>query len=237
MPASPEHQPNAMLARLLAERGWSYRDFSRHYAEQCVREGRESRRPTVTTISRWVNGRQRPVPENLYILRRLFGVSTDAQLGFDHERGPTGASPTPTDRAVDLVSEPISERLARALRRPSSVDATLLDDLEQRTRQLDRADRRDGAGRTFGEVMTHLGRITVLLEGASDERHHRRLAVLAGDAAQLAAWLAFDLRHFECAEVYSGLVLQAAGGSSAPTAAASKPMSRSTVAASNRPSI
>jgi hypothetical protein len=101
--------------------------------------------------------------ENLHILRKLLGASTDEQLGFGSRAGPQASPPAAGGGMADQISEPISERLTRALRRPSSVDATLLDDLEQRTRQLDRADRRDGARRTFGEVVAHLGRITVLL--------------------------------------------------------------------------
>jgi len=208
--ASQGYEPNEVLAGLLAERGWSYRDLGRHYADQCARQGRLPTRPSITTISRWINGRQRPTPENLHILRKLFGVSTDEQLGFRSHSGPAASLPAAGGDGADQMSEPISQRLARALQRPSIVDATLLDDLVQRTRQLDRADRRYGARRTFGEVVAHLGRITVLLEGAPDERTHRRLAVLAGDAAQLSAWLAFDLHDFDRAAVYSGLVLQAA---------------------------
>ena len=210
MPAGHEHEPNDVLAGLLVERGWSYRDLGRHYADQCAREGRPPTRPSLTTISRWINGRQRPTPENLYVLRRLFGASTDEQLGFRSPGRPAARPPAAGGDVADQISEPISERLARALQRPSSVDPTLLDDLEQRTRQLDRADRRDGARRTFGEVVAHLGRITVLLEEAPDELTHRRLAVLAGDAAQLSAWLAFDLGDFDRVAAYSRLVLQAA---------------------------
>ena len=58
--------------------------------------------------------------------------------------------------------------------------------------------------------MGHLGGITELLEGAPESELRRQLVGLAGEAAQLAGWLAIDMRQHVVARVYLNLGVDAA---------------------------
>lgn len=85
------------------------------------------------------------------------------------------------------------ERIASALTRPAGLGEDLVSHLEARSIGFHRLEFVLPAGQIFRGLLAHLSEITSLLEICPKDRLRRRLASVAGEAAVLGAWIAWDL--------------------------------------------
>jgi tetratricopeptide (TPR) repeat protein len=118
---------------------------------------------------------------------------------------------------VALLSPPLGlqgsepwERLALALYRPTSVDATTARDLELITANYTRLTESVTSGSLIAPVLEHLRTITDLLRSPQPAQIRRRLFVAAADAAQLAGRLLFGTNQLDDAQTYYSVALDAA---------------------------
>lgn len=174
------------------------------FATLIRRAGREIGEPNdcgKRLVQRWESGEHhtcRPVYQRA--LEHATGLPID-QLGFTGDTpNPAGtAQPEPVDRrtftAAALVSgavltEPWA-RLGRALQFPARLDTQGLDLLEAAGADHFTQETQLPARHLAAHVAGHVDLLSLLLAGAAD-KHRTRLAVLAGESAALAGWLAWD---------------------------------------------
>ncbi|HZV52214.1 MAG TPA: helix-turn-helix transcriptional regulator [Candidatus Dormibacteraeota bacterium] len=112
--------------------------------------------------------------------------------------------------ALDQLGPEPWTALARALKRPPALDRGTLDELESRTIGLHLLEQRIPARQLADGVVRHLHVLTHLLEFTHSPTARSRLAVLAGETAVLAGWLAFDRRDHVRARAYYAVALDAA---------------------------
>lgn len=94
-------------------------------------------------------------------------------------------------------------QLAAVARRPSSVSATLVDELEQITSRQRVLYHELSSAEMLIPVEAHLGLLASLLRGTQPEPARHRIASAAVEAAGFAAWLWFDIGdHFKTATLY-----------------------------------
>jgi len=111
---------------------------------------------------------------------------------------------------LDPVLPSPAERAA-ATQRPSRVDPGLLDELASLNDTYSRLDRRTGAPSVVDSVLAHLDRVAGLLHAEQPGAVRPRLATIAADTGQLAAWVALDLGEHGCADAYYRFAAGAAG--------------------------
>ncbi|MFF5211765.1 XRE family transcriptional regulator [Streptosporangium sp. NPDC000396] len=93
---------------------------------------------------------------------------------------------------VNPVLDP-AERLMRALMGDHRPDDPTVSHLEDRAKGFHRLEEHLPAKTLCPALMTHLGEVSALLESGPPEHLRRRLAVIAGEGAILAAWFAWEL--------------------------------------------
>lgn len=93
---------------------------------------------------------------------------------------------------------------------PRMVTEDAVQDFEGLTDTYRRLDYREGSGRVGADVATHLRRMLDVSNRTATAGAHRRLLLAAGDAAQLAAWLAIDAQRYQQAEGYCRLAVSLA---------------------------
>ncbi|WP_433259726.1 XRE family transcriptional regulator (plasmid) [Streptosporangium sp. CA-135522] len=93
---------------------------------------------------------------------------------------------------ANAVLDP-AERLIRALVGDHRPDEVTVTHLEDRTKGFHRLEEHLPAKTLHPALMTHLGEVSALLESGPPEHLRRRLAVIAGEGAILAAWYAWEL--------------------------------------------
>lgn len=104
------------------------------------------------------------------------------------------------------------ERLAHALKKPSSIDSTTLHLLSQRTTNYWRItyDRAMPSGALLSRVAEHLQKLTLLLEGSLSPDTRDRLSSITSRTALLAGALFFELGDYEESRAYYHLAMSAA---------------------------
>ncbi|MFI6705450.1 XRE family transcriptional regulator [Nonomuraea sp. NPDC050478] len=85
-----------------------------------------------------------------------------------------------------------AQRLLRALAGDHRPDATTIAHLEDRTRGFHRLEEHIPAKDLYPALIRHLNEVSALLESGLPDLHRRRLAVVAGESAILAAWFAWE---------------------------------------------
>ncbi|MGI5211808.1 hypothetical protein [Plantactinospora sp. CA-290183] len=86
----------------------------------------------------------------------------------------------------------------------------VIEDFELLTDTYRHLDYREGASRVSAQVATHLRTMLEVSNRTTTSLAHRRLLRAAGDAAQLAGWLAIDAQSYGQAEGYSRLAISLA---------------------------
>lgn len=114
---------------------------------------------------------------------------------------------------VDTHGRPPTRRMAAGLTfsaPPTRATSDRIEDLEALTDTYRRLDYREGSFRVAADVAAHLRVILGASTRTRTSEKHRRLLRAAGDAAQLAGWLAIDAQHYDKAEGYCRLALSLA---------------------------
>ncbi|MFY1703000.1 hypothetical protein ACN28G_14845 [Micromonospora sp. WMMA1923] len=93
---------------------------------------------------------------------------------------------------------------------PHRVTEQIVENLEALTDTYRLIDYREGAGRVTTDVAAHLRRMLEASNRTTTSTTHRRLLHAAGDAAQLAGWLAIDAQRYQQAEGYCRLAVSLA---------------------------
>ncbi|TDB98151.1 XRE family transcriptional regulator [Nonomuraea longispora] len=93
--------------------------------------------------------------------------------------------------AVGAALDP-AQRLLRALAGNHRPDSTTIAHLEHRTRGFHRLEEHIPAKSLYPALISHLNEVSALLESGLPDDHRRRLAVVAGESAILAAWFAWE---------------------------------------------
>lgn len=106
------------------------------------------------------------------------------------------------------LAEPF-ERLSHALRFPARIDGKAIDALEAAGAAHFEQEEHLPARHLMAHVAGHVDMVSLLLAGATD-RHRARLAVLAGESAALAGWLAYDTGDMQAARNWWQTALDAA---------------------------
>lgn len=86
-----------------------------------------------------------------------------------------------------------AQRLMRALAGDHRPDDTTIAHLEDRTRGFHRIEEHIPAKSLYPALLSHLNEVSTLLESGLPDAHRKRLAVVAGESAILAAWFAWEL--------------------------------------------
>lgn len=86
----------------------------------------------------------------------------------------------------------------------------IVEDMEILTDTYRRVDYREGSGKVSADVSAHLHRMLEVSNRTTSSSTHRRLLRAAGDAAQLAAWLAIDAQRYQQAHGYCRLTISLA---------------------------
>jgi transcriptional regulator with XRE-family HTH domain/tetratricopeptide (TPR) repeat protein len=87
------------------------------------------------------------------------------------------------------------ERLSRALSGPGALDEDTIERLEARTVGFHRLEYVLPARAIYQGLTAHINELSNLLQSGPPDRYRRRLAATAGEAATLAAWIAWDLKQ------------------------------------------
>ncbi|MFG1952414.1 hypothetical protein [Micromonospora sp. NPDC048830] len=90
------------------------------------------------------------------------------------------------------------------------VTEQVVEDFEVLTDTYRLIDYREGSGRVSADIAAHLRRMLEVSNRTTTSRTHRRLLRAAGDAAQLAGWLAIDAQRYDQAERYCRLTVSLA---------------------------
>jgi transcriptional regulator with XRE-family HTH domain len=106
------------------------------------------------------------------------------------------------------LAEPF-ERLSHALKFPARLDGKAVDALEAAGAAHFDQEEHLPARHLMAHVAGHVDLVSLLLAGAAD-KHRARLAVLAGESAALAGWLAYDTGDIRSARGYWQTALDAA---------------------------
>ncbi|MGV9977021.1 hypothetical protein ACWDUH_05030 [Micromonospora wenchangensis] len=93
---------------------------------------------------------------------------------------------------------------------PSRVTERVVEDFEVLTDTYRLIDYREGSARVSGDIAVHLRRMLEVSNRTTTSGTHRRLLQAAGDAAQLAGWLAIDAQRYDRAERYCRLTVSLA---------------------------
>jgi transcriptional regulator with XRE-family HTH domain len=129
--------------------------------------------------------------------------------GEDHSHLDTaGLRATETATHVDPPSNDVA--LLRAGAILTRVTDRVVEDFEILTDTYRRLDYREGSGRVSADVGAHLRRMLEVSNRTTSTSTHRRLLRAAGDAAQLAAWLAIDAQRYQQAHGYCRLTVSLA---------------------------
>jgi tetratricopeptide (TPR) repeat protein len=127
--------------------------------------------------------------------------------GEDHSHLDTLAS----DNAGRPVGSPPEARTAAApVPTPARVTEQVVADFERRTDTYRQVDYRQGSWRISGDVAVHVRRMLEASNRTTTSRTHRRLLLAAGDAAQLAGWLAIDAQRYDEARHYCRMAVSLA---------------------------
>jgi hypothetical protein len=110
---------------------------------------------------------------------------------------------------LDRLASP-SERLRLALDRPFRVDAAILDELTDHLATYHHLDDELGSAQVSALVLGYLHTVDELLKGSLTEETRTRLTSLAGESANLAGWLFYDLGQNQAAESHLRVAHQAA---------------------------
>ncbi len=102
------------------------------------------------------------------------------------------------------------ERLSLALKKPTSVDATLLTELQAITQSQWQLRANYSSHPLLRSVTSHLDSVTELLHHSHPEPIHKQLCSLAGEIAQLAGQIAFEMNEHSTADAYYTVSLEAA---------------------------
>ena len=94
--------------------------------------------------------------------------------------------------------------------RITRVTEAVIEDFELLTSTYRHLDYREGSGRVSADVATHLRTMLEVSNRTTNSTAHRRLLRAAGDAAQLAGWLAIDGRQYGQAEGFCRLAVSLA---------------------------
>ncbi|GAB2835946.1 hypothetical protein GCM10022221_38920 [Actinocorallia aurea] len=219
---------------------WTQNELARRLeqaADPKTRASLPSRASIVREIRYHESGSHRPGPVYEELYRRVWS----AELS-----GPAAAAPEVSDdcltlawivgrlnqrvdrrtllqlagtTAAGLSLDPV-DRLVRALSGTHKPDETTIAHLEDRTRGLHRLEEHRPAKALYPAVLEHLKEVTVLLESGLSDENRRRLAVVAGESAVLAAWFAWEQGDRQPAVSHSRLATIAARHASDPEIAA-----------------
>lgn len=128
------------------------------------------------------------------------------QLGI----GVTGTFFDTTQRDLEVV-----ERLAHALKKPTSIDSILLTHLFTEVRSHRKhfvlsKNSQQAMDSMHQNSLTHLSTLTTLLEQSVSIRSYQALCTLAGEASQLLGDISFHEGKSDAAEIYYDMALTAA---------------------------
>ena len=111
--------------------------------------------------------------------------------------------PTPTVTPLDEAAEELRHRILTA----GAIDAATVDLLNAQTHQLRLMDRRLGGREVLGQLRSHVGTVTGLLDHVFLPNRRAPLAAVLTEAATLAGWQALDTgataeawQHYETAK-------------------------------------
>jgi len=204
--------PNLALREIRARLRLSQDEFAARVRQAGARLG-EPNDCSKRLVQRWESGEHatcRPVYQRA--LQEATGRRFE-ELGF------TPAEPIPVDRRSFVaagmlatggiaLAEPF-DRLRRALQFPARLDVAAVDLLEQAGADHFTQEEQIPARLLADHVGAHVDLLSLLLAG-STERHRTRLAVLAGESAALAGWLAYDTGDLAGARGYWQTAIDAA---------------------------
>jgi tetratricopeptide (TPR) repeat protein len=115
---------------------------------------------------------------------------------------------------MSLGDEPglteLDDQRLPALAVPARLSEATIVDLELRTDSLRKLDYREGAVKARGRVSAHLAHLLKLTDRAAANTVRTRVLRAAGDAAQLAAWLAIDGQRYDEGRRYCQLAVSLA---------------------------
>lgn len=212
MGADTSHTPNLVLREIRTRLHLSQDEFAARVRQAGRRLG-EPNDCSKRLVQRWESGEHatcRPVYQRA--LQEATGRPFE-ELGFAPDQSP------PVDRRSFVaagalatsgvaLAEPF-DRLRRALQFPARLDATAVDLLEEATADHFTQEEQMPARLLARHVGAHVDLLSLLLAG-STERHRARLAVLAGECAALAGWLAYDTGDLSGARGYWQTAIDAA---------------------------
>lgn len=212
MGADTPRTPNLVLREIRTRLRLSQDEFATRVRQAGQRLG-EPNDCNKRLVQRWESGEHatcRPVYQRA--LQEATGQRFE-ELGFAPDES------APVDRRSFVaagilatsgvaLAEPF-DRLRRALQFPARLDVAAVDLLETATADHFTQEEQMPARLLVRHVGAHVDLLSLLLAGSS-ERNRARLAVLAGESAALAGWLAYDTGDLAGARGYWQTALDAA---------------------------
>jgi transcriptional regulator with XRE-family HTH domain len=146
-----------------------------------------------STVRRWEAG-GRPAAYVLPRLAKVLAISRDELAALLH---PPADPPTMQAQRRQLGS---------GVPMPRTVHPELLTQYEVLTSTYRQIDYQAGSAAVYDETVAQLGRLMALADNVPS-RLYQRFALVVGDTAQLAAWLAIDHQDYGAARQYTSLAL------------------------------
>lgn len=150
-----------------------------------------------STVARWEQGTREPLPYQRPKLAGLLKISMTALDELLHSE-------------MESVAVKQHENSpAVVLPAPRVVHAELLTQYEALTSTYRQIDYQAGSAAVYEQTVSQLNRLTGLADNVPSS-HYQRFALVLGDTAQLAAWLAIDHQDYGAARRYASLALSSA---------------------------
>ncbi|WP_433260743.1 helix-turn-helix domain-containing protein [Actinosynnema sp. CS-041913] len=150
-----------------------------------------------STVARWEQGAREPLPYQRPKLARLLKITMNKLDELLHTE-------TESVAATQHVDPP-----AVVLPAPRVVHAELLTQYEALTSAYRQIDYQAGSAAVYEQTVSQLNRLMGMADNVPSS-HYQRFALVLGDTAQLAAWLAIDHQDYGAARRYTSLALSSA---------------------------
>lgn len=150
-----------------------------------------------STVARWEQGAREPLPYQRPKIARLLKITMSELDELLHPAAPS------------VVSEQRVSSPAVLSPTPGVVHAELLTQYETLTGAYRQIDYQAGSAAVYEQTVSQLNRLMALADNVPSS-HYQRFALVLGDTAQLAAWLAIDHQDYGAARRYTSLALSSA---------------------------
>jgi len=150
-----------------------------------------------STVARWEQGAREPLPYQRPKLARLLKITMAELDELLHPKAESVA-------AKQHASQPAVVSPA-----PRVVRAELLTQYEALTSAYRQIDYQAGSAAVYEQTVSQLNRLMGMADNVPSA-HYQRFALVLGDTAQLAAWLAIDHQDYGAARRYTSLALSSA---------------------------